>query len=138
MGNLVFLSSKPSIAYQCHARPQKANWNRILHQIRASVQVRLGPLAVYIPLEIRDIQLHAVARITIRPLVETLPCLGALYVSLLDEPHIDMTCTLINNVDLMAVPGIHAIAHSIVQVSYPQCCIRLNRSDFLELPRLLA
>ena len=81
------------------------------------VSIQLGPLRIFIPVNVRNLQLHAVARITIRPLVETLPCLGALHISLLTPPHIDMTLNLINGMDFMALPGIKEISSNIVQVS---------------------
>jgi Ca2+-dependent lipid-binding protein len=38
---------------------------------------------VYVPVEVTDIVMKAESRITIKPLVETLPCLGSVSVSLL-------------------------------------------------------
>lgn len=49
-------------------------------KIKIGVRLTLGPVGVYIPVEINDIQLVAKARITIRPLVEVLPCVGAVSV----------------------------------------------------------
>eukprot|EP00803_Ostreobium_quekettii_P010414 evm.model.scf_2737EXC.1 EVM.evm.TU.scf_2737EXC.1 scf_2737EXC:263-9582(+) len=89
-------------------------WGSSAH-IRVSARIRLGPVVIYVPIVIRNIQLHAVARITIRPLVETLPCLGAVHISLLDPPHLDMTLTLINNLDLMALPGVKELVNGIAQ-----------------------
>eukprot|EP01026_Neomeris_dumetosa_P028199 TRINITY_DN2285_c0_g1_i1.p2 TRINITY_DN2285_c0_g1~~TRINITY_DN2285_c0_g1_i1.p2 ORF type:complete len:484 (-),score=80.59 TRINITY_DN2285_c0_g1_i1:358-1809(-) len=50
--------------------------------------------------------LLSTARITIRPLVDTLPCLGAVSVSLLELPYIDLTVDVIGGMDLMSVPGV--------------------------------
>jgi len=83
--------------------------------IRVHLSLQLLPLRIFIPVTVKNVQLHAVARITIRPLVETLPCLGALHISLLNPPHIDMTLNLINNMDFMALPGVKEIASNIVQ-----------------------
>ncbi|CAD7700524.1 unnamed protein product [Ostreobium quekettii] len=83
--------------------------------IRVSARIKLGPIAIYVPVVVQNIQLHAVARITIRPLVETLPCLGAVHVSLLNPPHLDMTLKLINNIDLMALPGVKELVNGIAQ-----------------------
>lgn len=83
--------------------------------IRVSARIKLGPIAIYAPVVIRNIQLHAVARITIRPLVETLPCLGAVHIALLNPPHLDMTLLLINGIDLMALPGVKGKVNNIVQ-----------------------
>lgn len=80
------------------------------------VSIGLGPFRILVPIAVKNLQLHAVARITIRPLVETLPCLGALHISLLNPPHIDMALHLINNIDFMALPGIKEVAYNVVQV----------------------
>lgn len=51
-------------------------------------------------------QIRADARITFAPLVDTLPCLGAVTVSLLDPPYIDLSLSLIGGINLMALPGL--------------------------------
>eukprot|EP00210_Caulerpa_lentillifera_P009648 g9204.t1 len=84
-------------------------------QIRVSVSLQLGPLRIFIPVVLKDVLLHAIARITIRPLVETLPCLGALHISLLAPPYLDLTLNLINGIDLMALPGIKEAVMNTVQ-----------------------
>lgn len=84
-------------------------------EVKVSVSVQLGPFRIFVPVVLRDVLLHAIARITIRPLVETLPCLGAIHISLLAAPYIDMTLNLINGIDLMALPGIRDIALNVVQ-----------------------
>jgi hypothetical protein len=60
-------------------------------------------------------QLRADARITLAPLVDVLPCLGAVTVTLLDAPYVDLSASLIGALDLMALPGIRdavqAVAH---------------------------
>lgn len=89
-------------------------------------------MEIYIPVEVRDIQLHAVARITVRPLVETLPCLGAVHISLLDPPHVDMAVMLINQIDLMALPGVKELVNGIMQV----CSSVSLASDFRHVVKL--
>jgi hypothetical protein len=39
--------------------------------------------------------------------VDTLPCLGAISISLMDTPFVDLTLKLINNWDLMSLPFVH-------------------------------
>ena len=53
------------------------------------------------------LQVKARARITLKPLVETIPCLGAVDVSLLEVPTVDLALMLINHLDLMALPGLN-------------------------------
>ena len=56
------------------------------------------------------LQLRATARITLAPLVDTLPCLGAVTITLLEEPYIDLSLALIGALDLMQLPGIRDAA----------------------------
>ena len=62
-------------------------------------------------------QLRAEARITLAPLVDVLPCLGAVTITLLDAPYVDLSLALIGGLDLMQLPGIHEavqfIAHKV-------------------------
>ena len=85
-------------------------------QIRIAATLRLGPVGIYVPIQVRDIQFMATSRITIRPLVETLPCLGALGVSLLGTPHFDMALYPLGMGDVMALPGVKPLVDSVIQV----------------------
>jgi Ca2+-dependent lipid-binding protein len=76
-------------------------------QIHVLARVRVGPASVYIPLKVEDIQMSANARITVRPLVDTLPCLGAVAISLVESPFVDLTVKAITDLDLLSLPGIH-------------------------------
>jgi hypothetical protein len=76
-------------------------------QVHVLARVRLGPASIYIPVKVEDLQLSANARITIRPLVDTLPCLGAISISLTESPFVDLTLKAINNMDLLSVPFVH-------------------------------
>lgn len=57
------------------------------------------------------LQLKARARITLKPLVETIPCLGAVTVSLLEVPTVDLGLMLLNHLDIMALPGLNFAAN---------------------------
>jgi hypothetical protein len=50
------------------------------------------------------LQFRATARISLRPLVEQLPCLGAAEVSLMEPPYVNLSLMLINRLDLMQLP----------------------------------
>jgi Ca2+-dependent lipid-binding protein len=76
-------------------------------QVHVLARVRVGPASIYIPLKVEDLQVSANARITIRPLVDTLPCLGAISISLTESPYVDLTVKAINNMDLLSLPFIH-------------------------------
>lgn len=69
--------------------------------------MRVGPASLYVPVKIEDLQLDALARITFRPLVDKLPCIGAVSVALMDTPFVDLTLKLINDWDIMSLPFIH-------------------------------
>ena len=84
-------------------------------QLHISARVRVGPVSIYIPLKIEDLTLRATARVTIRPLVETLPCLGAISISLTTAPYVDLVLKAINDCDLMSIPFLHETVCLVVQ-----------------------
>ena len=60
-------------------------------------------------------QMKVSARSTLRPLVDTLPCMGAVTVSLVETPHLDFSLHLFSKFDLMLLPGIRELAISTIQ-----------------------
>ena len=48
--------------------------------------------------------MKARTRITLEPLVDVLPCMGAVTVSLLEAPYLDCSLRLFGNLDLMMLP----------------------------------
>ena len=60
-------------------------------------------------------QMKATSRITLRPLVDTLPCMGAVTITLLDVPYFDFALHLFSAFDLMVLPGIHEAAVFAIQ-----------------------
>lgn len=82
-----------------------------------------------------SMQVRALARVVMSPLVDTLPCLGAVQISLLEEPHIDFSISLFGSPDLMLLPilkdavnfaAMKVCAHSAVLV--PTCLSGSSRS----------
>lgn len=61
------------------------------------------------------IQMKVTARSTLRPLVDTLPCMGAVTVALVDTPHLDFSLHLFSRFDLMLLPGIRELAIATIQ-----------------------
>mmetsp|Transcript_9432 Transcript_9432/g.22710 ORF Transcript_9432/g.22710 Transcript_9432/m.22710 type:complete len:583 (-) Transcript_9432:189-1937(-) len=98
--------------------------------IRIAARVRLAGVVVYIPIEVGDIVLKAESRITIKPLVETLPCLGAVTVSLLKEPFVDLSVMVINRLDLMALPVVRDIAQRTVKNVVGDMLVFPNQMSF--------
>lgn len=68
------------------------------------------------------LQLKACARITLKPLVETIPCLGAVTVSLLEVPTVDLALMLINKMDIMAFPGLNMAVNLGLKMVSPVPC----------------
>jgi len=88
-------------------------WGSAL-RVRVGVRLKFGPFVVHVPLEVGDVQVRAVARISLRPLVEELPCLGGAEVSLLELPHYDLSLRLVNRVDVMRLPGVKPLVDAVV------------------------
>ena len=60
--------------------------------------------------------MRAVSRITLSPIVETLPCVGGVSISLLEAPHFDAAFSLIGPFDLLSLPIVHEIFQYAVRV----------------------
>jgi len=73
--------------------------------VRATAVIKAGPLKVDLPVDVSNIQFKALARISL-PMVETLPCLGGVTISLLEEPWIDFELKFMDMADIMALPGV--------------------------------
>ena len=75
-------------------------------------------------IQLAALQLSAVARVKLGPLVGAIPCFGAVSVSLIGEPFLDFSLTALSG-DLMAVPGLTGLVSSQVKKAlnafiYPQ------------------
>ena len=68
------------------------------------------------------LQMRAVSRITLSPIVETLPCVGGVSITLLEPPHFDANFSLIGTFDLLSLPFVHEGFHFAVKVRYTQSC----------------
>ncbi|MEW5313511.1 MAG: hypothetical protein WDW38_005074 [Sanguina aurantia] len=78
------------------------------------VYLRLGPVSVFVPLELSNLQFKVLARVTLRPLVETLPCLGGVTFTLLEVPFVDFSLKIIQGVDLLSLPLVpQAISYAV-------------------------
>ena len=60
-------------------------------------------------------QVRALARITFSPLVDMLPCIGAVSVSLLEEPYLDLSLSFMGSPDLMGLPGLNQAVKLVAQ-----------------------
>lgn len=73
-------------------------------RLRVTTVARIGKYFVDLPIDVGNIQLKALARITLKPLVETLPCVGGVKFSLLEEPIVDFDLNVLGSPDILALP----------------------------------
>ncbi|KAK9809105.1 hypothetical protein WJX72_009433 [[Myrmecia] bisecta] len=99
-------------------------------RIRVVARLKIAGFVLEIPVEVANIQMKATARITLKPLVETLPCLGAVEITLLDKPFIDLSLRLINQLDLMALPGIREAVLFGARLAISQFLVYPNKMSF--------
>lgn len=84
--------------------------------LRVTAVVQVGSQPVDVPVDVSNIQFKALTRITVKPLVETLPCLGGVTVSLMETPHFDMDLRLCDSPDIMALPGVPLLVQSAISI----------------------
>ena len=66
-------------------------------------------------------QMRGLARITLKPLTDELPCIGAVTVTLMDAPYVDFTLRLMGSFDLMQIPGVnYALSYGMEMVRRPE------------------
>lgn len=61
-----------------------------------------------------DLQVFAIARVTFKPLVPIFPCFSKIVVSLMEKPHVDFGLKLVGG-DLMAIPGLYGFVQDIIK-----------------------
>ncbi|WCJ39865.1 Calcium-dependent lipid-binding (CaLB domain) family protein [Euphorbia peplus] len=64
--------------------------------------------------QVVDLQVFALPRITLKPLVPSFPCFATIYVSLMEKPHVDFGLKLVG-VDLMSIPGLYRFVQEIIK-----------------------
>ncbi|XP_071934891.1 synaptotagmin-3-like isoform X1 [Coffea arabica] len=89
------------------------------------VTVKLASLRILIQLV--DIQIEAAPRITLKPLVPTLPCFTNIVVSLMEKPQVDFGLKVLGG-DIMSIPGLYR---------YVQETIKKQVSSLYLWPRFL-
>lgn len=78
-------------------------WGSDMH-FSIGVFLKAGPVRLYVPVDVKNLSIKADARITLKPLVDVIPCIGGVTVSLLNVPQVDLSLCLFKGVDLMALP----------------------------------
>ncbi|XP_057798945.1 synaptotagmin-3 isoform X1 [Salvia miltiorrhiza] len=62
--------------------------------------------SVQVTIQLVDLQVFAMPRVTLKPLVPTIPCFANIVVSLLEKPHIDFGVKVLGG-DVMSIPGLY-------------------------------
>ncbi|KAL2548856.1 Synaptotagmin-3 [Forsythia ovata] len=62
--------------------------------------------SIRVTVQLVDLQVFAMPRITLKPLVPTFPCFANIVVSLLEKPHIDFGIKILGG-DIMSIPGLY-------------------------------
>lgn len=65
-------------------------------------------------LQVVDLQVFALPRITLKPLVPSFPCFAKILVSLMEKPHVDFGLKLMG-ADVMAVPGLYRFVQETIK-----------------------
>ncbi|XVE68870.1 hypothetical protein DITRI_Ditri09bG0104500 [Diplodiscus trichospermus] len=71
-------------------------------------------LSLRITVQLLDLQIFATPRITLKPLVPTLPCFATVVVSLLEKPEVDFGLSILGG-DFMAIPGLYQFVQKTIK-----------------------
>ncbi|OIW05649.1 hypothetical protein TanjilG_23435 [Lupinus angustifolius] len=64
--------------------------------------------------QVLDLQVFLVPRITLKPLVPSFPCFANIYVSLMEKPHVDFGLKVVG-ADLMSIPGVYSFVQELIK-----------------------
>ncbi|PNY09166.1 extended synaptotagmin-1-like protein, partial [Trifolium pratense] len=64
--------------------------------------------------QVVDLQVFLLPRITLKPLVPSFPCFANIFVSLMEKPHVDFGLKLVG-ADLMSIPGVYRIVQELIK-----------------------
>ncbi|XP_020096310.1 synaptotagmin-2-like [Ananas comosus] len=64
--------------------------------------------------QVVDLQVFAVPRITLKPLVPSFPCFANIFVSLMEKPHVDFGLKLLG-ADVMSIPGLYRFVQETIK-----------------------
>ncbi|MQM11634.1 hypothetical protein Taro_044540 [Colocasia esculenta] len=81
--------------------------------------------------QIVDLQVFALPRITLKPLVPSFPCFAKILVSLMEKPHVDFGLKLLG-ADVMAIPGLYRVVQVQGGGSYKLLACRSEALQCLE------
>ncbi|GMI74647.1 SYNAPTOTAGMIN 1, synaptotagmin A, ARABIDOPSIS THALIANA SYNAPTOTAGMIN A [Hibiscus trionum] len=64
--------------------------------------------------QVVDLQVFALPRITLKPLVPSFPCFANIFVSLMEKPYVDFGLKLVG-ADLMSIPGLYRFVQELIK-----------------------
>ncbi|WVZ19568.1 hypothetical protein V8G54_006890 [Vigna mungo] len=64
--------------------------------------------------QVMDLHVFAIPRITLKPLVPSFPCFANIFVSLMEKPYVDFGLKLVG-ADLMSIPGLYKFVQEIIK-----------------------
>ncbi|CAI9757997.1 unnamed protein product [Fraxinus pennsylvanica] len=64
--------------------------------------------------QVLDLQVFASPRITLKPLVPSIPCFANIFVSLMEKPHVDFGLKLLG-ADAMSIPGLYRFVQELIK-----------------------
>ncbi|KAL5069452.1 hypothetical protein RYX36_020339 [Vicia faba] len=79
-----------------------------------NIVLTLHVLSLKIKVQLVDLQMFATLRVTLRPLVPTLPCFAKIVVSLMEKPHVDFGMA-ISGGDIMSIPGLYRFVQETIK-----------------------
>jgi Ca2+-dependent lipid-binding protein len=79
-----------------------------------NVTVAVKAYGLKATIQIVDLQVFALPRITLKPLVPTFPCFAKILVSLMEKPHVDFGLKLLG-ADIMAIPGLYRFVQETIK-----------------------
>ncbi|CAN7036930.1 unnamed protein product [Brassica oleracea var. botrytis] len=84
-------------------------------------------MSLRIKVQLVDLQIFAIMRVALKPLLPTFPCFGTVVVSLMEKPHVDFGLKVLGG-DLMSIPGLYR---------YVQETIKRQVSSMYHWPQVL-
>ncbi|KAL8109771.1 synaptotagmin-2-like [Apium graveolens] len=79
-----------------------------------NVTVAVKAYGLKATVQVVDLQVFASPRITLKPLVPSIPCFANIFVSLMDKPHVDFGLKLLG-ADLMSIPGVYRFVQELIK-----------------------
>ncbi|XP_022144263.1 synaptotagmin-2 [Momordica charantia] len=79
-----------------------------------NVTVSVKAFGLKATVQVVDLQVFAIPRITLKPLVPTFPCFAKIFVSLMEKPHVDFGLKLLG-ADAMSIPGLYRFVQELIK-----------------------